>query len=127
VVSTGAGAVTPAAVRIADEIAAVGLTATRSWDGAADPDLRARTNVQGVAADANGWVWVHVEHNRTIRDTPTLWEPAMDAVAGSDPQRAFGSAPSSSRTHSRHPRTGWGLSGPGHGCGDEHGGHLAGP
>jgi hypothetical protein len=85
VVSTGAGPVTPAAVRIADEISAVGLTTTRSWDGTADPDLRARTNVQGVAADANDWVWVHVEHNRTVRDRPALWEPAIDAVAGANP------------------------------------------
>jgi hypothetical protein len=85
VVSTGAGPVTPAAVRIADEIAAVGLATTRSWDGTADPDLVARTNVQGIAADANGWIWVHVELNRTVRDTPTLWEPAVDAVAAADP------------------------------------------
>jgi len=85
VVSTGAGAVTPAAVRIADEIAATGLTTTRSWDGTADPDLLARTNVQAVAADADDWVWVHVEHNRTVRDTPTLWQPAVDAVAAANP------------------------------------------
>jgi hypothetical protein len=85
VVSTGAGAVTPAAVRIADEIAAIGLTTTRSWDGTADPDLRARTNVQGIVADANDWVWVHVEQNRTVRDTPTLWEPAVDAIAAANP------------------------------------------
>jgi hypothetical protein len=85
VVSTGAGPATPAAVRIADEIAATGLTMTRGWDGTADPDLRARTNVQGIAADTNGWVWVHVEHNRTVRDTPALWEPAVDAVAAANP------------------------------------------
>jgi hypothetical protein len=84
-VSTGAGPVTPAAVRIADEIAATGLTTTRGWDGTVDPDLLARTNVQTVAADANDWVWVHVEHNRTVRDTPTLWQPAVDAVAAANP------------------------------------------
>ena len=83
--STGAGPVSPAAVRIADEIAATGLTTTRGWDGTADPDLLARTNVQTVAADANDWVWVHVEHNRTVRDTPTLWQPAVDAVAAANP------------------------------------------
>jgi hypothetical protein len=85
VVSTGAGPVTPAAVRIADEIAAIEPSTTRSWDDTADRDLRARTNVQGIAADTNGWIWVHIEHNRTVRDTPALWEPAVDAVAAANP------------------------------------------
>ena len=85
VVSTGAGAVTPAALRIADEIAATGLVTTRNWDGTADTDLRATTNKQGIAADTNDWVWVHVELNRTVRTTATLWEPAMDAIAAANP------------------------------------------
>jgi hypothetical protein len=85
VVSTGSGPVTPAAVRISDEIQATGLVTTRSWDGTADFDLRATGNEQGIAANTNGWVWVHVEHNRTVRDTPALWEPAIDGIAAADP------------------------------------------
>jgi hypothetical protein len=85
VVSTGSGPVTPAAVRISDEIQATGLVTTRSWDGTADFDLRATGNEQGIAANTNGWVWVHVEHNRTVRDTPALWEPAIDGIAAANP------------------------------------------
>ena len=85
VVSTGSGPVTPAAVRIADEIQATGLVTTRSWDGTADFDLRATGNEQGIAANTNGWVWVHVEHNRTVRDAPALWEPAIDGIAAANP------------------------------------------
>jgi len=81
VVSTGAGPRSPTAVRIADEIAATGLIVTRNWDGTADRDLRAVTNSQGIAAAASGWVWVHLEHNRTVRTEPALWHPAIDAVA----------------------------------------------
>lgn len=84
VVSTGAGPITPAAVRIADEIAATGLDTTRSWDGTANPNLDATTNAQGIAADTDGWVWVHVELNRTVRDDTTLWQPAIDAVAAAN-------------------------------------------
>jgi len=84
-VSTGVGPATPAAVRIADEIAATGLATTRSWEGTTHPRLRATTNVQGIAADSNDWIWVHVEHNRTVRDTETLWHPAIDAVAAANP------------------------------------------
>ena len=85
VVSTGSGPVTPAAVRISDEIQATGLVTTRSWDGTADFDLRATGNEQGIAANTNGWVWVHIEHNRTIRDSPALWEPAIDGIAAANP------------------------------------------
>jgi hypothetical protein len=85
VVSTGAGPVSSAADRIAAEIAATGLVVTRNWDGTADPALRAVTNLQGIAADAAGWVWVHLEYNRTVRADPALWEPAIDAVAAADP------------------------------------------
>jgi len=85
VVSTGSGPVTPAAVRIADEIQATGLVTTRSWDNTADFDLRATGNEQGIAANTSGWVWVHVEHNRTVRDTPALWEPAIDGIAAANP------------------------------------------
>lgn len=84
VVSTGAGPVTPAAVRIADEISATGLITTRNWDGTANPGLDATTNQQGIAADTNGWVWAHVELNRTVRDGPALWQPAMDAIAAAN-------------------------------------------
>ena len=84
VVSTGAGPITPAAVRIADEIAATGLDTTRNWDGTAAPNLDATTNEQGIAADTNGWVWVHVELNRTVRDDTTLWHPAIDAIAAAN-------------------------------------------
>jgi hypothetical protein len=84
-VSTGVGPATPAAVRIADEIAATGLVTTRSWEGTTDPDLRATTNVQGVAADASDWIWVHVEHNRTVRDDEARWHPAIDAIAAANP------------------------------------------
>jgi hypothetical protein len=84
VVSTGSGPVTPAAVRIADEIAATGLDTTRNWDGTASPNLDATTNEQGIAADTNGWVWVHVELNRTVRDDKTLWQPAIDAIAAAN-------------------------------------------
>jgi hypothetical protein len=41
--------------------------------------------VQGKAADANDWVWVHLEHNRTVRDTEALWRPSIDAVAAANP------------------------------------------
>lgn len=85
VVSTGAGPVTPAAVRIADEVATTGLVTTRSWDGTADLDLRATTNEQGIAANAADWVWVHIEHSRTVRNSTALWQPAIDAVAAANP------------------------------------------
>lgn len=78
VVSTGAGPATPAAVRIADEIAATGLVTTRNWDGTANTNLDAITNQQGIAANTDSWIWVHVELNRTVRDTTTLWQPAID-------------------------------------------------
>lgn len=89
VVSTGVGPPTPVAERIADGIAAAGLVTTRSWDGSADPDLRATTNEQGIAAAAEGWVWTHVELDRTVRTDPARWEPAMDAVAAADPALSF--------------------------------------
>lgn len=82
--STGAGPVTPAAVRIADDIAAIGLVTTRNWDGTANPNLDATTNRQGIAADANGWIWVHIELNRTVRNATTLWQPAIDAIAAAN-------------------------------------------
>ena len=81
VVSTGAGPMSPTAVRIADAVAATGLTVTRNWDDTADRNLRAVTNSQGLAAAANGWIWVHLEHNRTVRTDPARWHPAIDAVA----------------------------------------------
>lgn len=89
VVSTGTGPPTPAALRIADGTAATGLVTTRGWDGTADPDLRATTNEQAIAAAAHGWVWVHVEDARTVRTDPALWEPAVDAVAAADPALSF--------------------------------------
>src|SRR3954447_7336851 len=95
VVSTGAGPVSPAAERIATEIAATGLCVTRSWDGTADPGLRAVTSLQGIAAAREGWVWVHVEHNRTVRADPALWQPAIDAIAASDPAGEPADPPSS--------------------------------
>lgn len=85
VVSTGAGPVSPAAERIATEIAATGLVVTRNWDNAADPELRAGRNQQGIAAGAQGWVWAHLEFNRTVRSDPARWHPAIDAVAAADP------------------------------------------
>ncbi len=84
VVSTGAGPVTPVAVRIADGIAATGLHTTRNWDHTANPNLDATTNEQGIAADTNRWIWVHVELNRTVRDETTLWQPAMDAITAAN-------------------------------------------
>jgi len=80
-VSTGVGPVSPVAVRIADGIAATGLVTTRSWVGTVDPDLRATKNVQGIAANANDWVWVHIEHSRSVRDSEAKWKPSIDAVA----------------------------------------------
>jgi hypothetical protein len=84
-VSTGTGSVTPAAVRIADGIAATGLNTTRSWEGTVDVDLRATQNVQGRAAAANGWVWVHIEHAKSVRDSEAVWKPSIDAVAEANP------------------------------------------
>jgi hypothetical protein len=76
-VSTGAGPVSPAAARIADEIAASGLLTSRSWEAdSVDPDLRAARNVQGIAADLNSWVWVHVEFRHDqVRREPEPGEP----------------------------------------------------
>jgi hypothetical protein len=84
VVSTGAGPITPAAVRIAAGIGATGLRTTRNWEGTANTNLDATTNEQGIAAATNGWIWVHVEHNRTVRDDTTLWQPAIDAFAAAN-------------------------------------------
>jgi hypothetical protein len=84
-VSVGVGPLTAAAVRIADEIAATGLITTRIWDGTADIDLRATRNVQGIAAEAGGWVWVHIEHRKSVRDDEAKWHPAIDAVAAANP------------------------------------------
>jgi hypothetical protein len=84
-VSTGVGPVTPAAARIADGIAATGLDTTRSWEGTVDVDLRATQNVQGKAAAANGWVWVHIEHAKSVRDSEAKWQPSIDAVAAANP------------------------------------------
>ena len=84
VVSTGAGPVTPAAVRIAAGIGATGLRTTRNWERTANTNLDATTNEQGIAAATNGWIWVHVEHNRTVRDDTTLWQPAIDAFAAAN-------------------------------------------
>jgi hypothetical protein len=85
-VSTGVGQVSPAAVRIADGIEGTGRDTTRSWVGTTlDPDLRATKNVQGIAASANDWVWVHVEHARSVRDDAAKWEPSIDAVAAANP------------------------------------------
>ena len=89
VVSAGIGLPSPAAERIADGIGATGLCTTRGWEKESDPDLRATTNEQGIAAAAEGWAWVHVELNRTVRDTPARWEPAMDAIAAADPALSF--------------------------------------
>jgi hypothetical protein len=80
-VSTGAGLLTTAAVAVAGAVAATGLVTTRGWDGTAHTGLRATRNAQGLAAAAAGWVWLHVEHNRTVRDDTALWHPAVDAVA----------------------------------------------
>jgi hypothetical protein len=72
-------------VRIADEITATGLTTTRNWDDTADIDLRATSNVQGIAAEAGGWVWVHIEHRKSVRDDEAKWHPAIDAIAAANP------------------------------------------
>ena len=80
-VSTGIGSPTALAVRVADGIAGTGLAISRSWESTIDADLRATANVQGIAAAAAGHVWVHVEHNRSVRSTADLWHPAVDAVA----------------------------------------------
>ena len=61
-----------------------GCDTTRNWEGTADPNLDATTNEQGIAAATNGWIWVHVEHNRTVRDDTTLWQPAIDAIAAAN-------------------------------------------
>lgn len=84
VVATGIGPATSAAVRLADELSATGLVTTRSWDGSADRDLRATTNVQGIAAAASGWVWIHVEHSRRVRENQELWVPAVDALTAAN-------------------------------------------
>jgi hypothetical protein len=89
VVSTGVGPPTPAAERIAAGIAGTGLCTTRGWDGTADPDLRATTNEQGIAAAAAGWVWAHVELDRTVRTDPARWQPAVDAIAAAEPALSF--------------------------------------
>jgi len=80
-VSTGTGLLTAVAVAVADAIAATGLVTTRAWDGTAGVGLRATRNAQGIAATAAGWVWLHVEHSRSVRDDPARWHPAVDAVA----------------------------------------------
>jgi len=85
-VSTGVAAVTPTAVRIADAIEGSGRRTTRSWlPDDVDRDLRATTNVQGIAAKTNGWVWVHVEHRKSVRDDEAQWGPTIDAIAASNP------------------------------------------
>jgi hypothetical protein len=80
-VSTGTGLLTSLAAAVADGIAATDLVTTRGWDGTADVGLRATQNAQGIAATEAGWTWVHVEHNRSVRDDETRWHPAVDAVA----------------------------------------------
>jgi hypothetical protein len=84
-VSTGTVPAHPAAERIAVDVEATGLRTTRSWDGTIDPNVAAVTNVQGIAAADHDWIWIHLEHNRTVRTDETLWHRAIDAVAAADP------------------------------------------
>jgi hypothetical protein len=41
--------------------------------------------VQGIAAEAGGWVWVHIEHRKRVRDDDAKWHPAIDAVVAANP------------------------------------------
>ncbi len=95
-VSVGVGPLTATAVRVADAIAATGLITTRNWDGTADIDLSATKNVQGIAAEAGGWVWVHIEHRKSVRDDEAKWHPAIDAVAAANPAELAYDRPSPS-------------------------------
>jgi hypothetical protein len=80
VVSTGASFVAPAASRLADRLAEIGLATCRAWADRCG-HLEGTLNVQGRAADGAGSVFIHLELNWRVRGDDRLRAEAMNAVA----------------------------------------------
>lgn len=80
VVSTGASSVAPAASRVADRLAGVGLATCRSRAEECG-HLEGTLNAQGRAADRAGAVFIHLELNWRVRGDDRLRAKAIDAVA----------------------------------------------
>jgi hypothetical protein len=83
VVSTGTRAATPAAVRIADKLRKIGLTTCQSWENSRGR-LEGIGNVQALAAERAGSVFIHLELNWRIRRDDGLRAGAVEAVAAAD-------------------------------------------
>jgi hypothetical protein len=83
VVSTGTRAATPAAVRTAEKLRQIGLTTCQSWENSRGR-LEGIGNVQAVAAERAGSVFIHLELNWRIRGDDRLRAGAVEAVAAAD-------------------------------------------
>ncbi|MEU4747053.1 hypothetical protein AB0G02_42250, partial [Actinosynnema sp. NPDC023658] len=76
--SPGAAQEDPTISRVADDLADQ-LRVCRAWVRDCG-DLEGMRNRQGVFAAEHGASFVHVEMNRTTRDSPDRWEPVSRAL-----------------------------------------------
>lgn len=73
---------------IARQYESTGLRVARGWDGTATV-LLGTTNSQGDAALAYGSVFVHIEHNNTLRSSSSLRTAAAKSIAAVDVDHAI--------------------------------------
>lgn len=90
IVSPGAAELSPLVREIADRLDDAGLRTCRVWREDCGP-LEGRTNVQGVASEAAGTPFVHLEVSSRVRKdrdrTALLVEAVADAVRATVPRR----------------------------------------
>lgn len=83
VLSVGADRPKPAALRAADRMSDAGLAVCLPWEASCGR-LEGTRNKQGIAAADADSLFLHVELNRSVRDSRTEWMAVVDALAGAD-------------------------------------------
>ncbi|SDI73007.1 hypothetical protein SAMN05192558_11795 [Actinokineospora alba] len=83
VLSVGTDSPGPAAQRAADRMSDAGLAVCLPWRTTCGR-LEGTRNKQGIAAAGADSLFLHVEMNRSVRDSRTEWTAVVDALAGAD-------------------------------------------
>lgn len=84
--SVGAAHPGAAALRVADRMSDAGLAVCLPWETPCGR-LEGTRNKQGIAAAGADSLFLHVEMNRSVRDSRTEWMAVVDALADADLSR----------------------------------------
>jgi hypothetical protein len=87
VVSVGSADVTLPALRIVEQVEAIGQDVRRDWNGPAPEVSPYRTNPQSLVAGRRHWAWAVLALGPMVHSTPARWQALADAVAQADPAR----------------------------------------